>query len=219
MSAFDGPGNADRYMSAVSHLLQGAALIEITLKDLTPEEVRRAPRGFTELSRMTSVDEALALCERFGGMEMNIPPSDSARTRLTEFRGHLRDILSEPSYDRFLAEFGGTKFVFPRLDDLKRKRRNRLIAERIDLACAQKESVEEAIRTIVRDYGMHRRHVYRILKKPIPEGTGQANPSNAPARSGDAFSMPADSLTPKQPKPQSGSIRGLRYFLEGADKT
>ncbi len=141
-------------------------LIDITLKDLTPEEIRGAPRGFRELCRMTSTDEALALCERFGGLDIVIPPRDTARTRLSEFRGELRDILSESSYDQFLIECGGTKLTFPRLNDLKRQRRNRLIRARIDLSFQKKESMEHAIREIVRDYGVHRRHVYRILKQP-----------------------------------------------------
>ncbi|TAM37831.1 MAG: hypothetical protein EPN61_14880 [Burkholderiaceae bacterium] len=226
-------------MAAISHpIFWSRALIEITLKDLTPEEIQSAPRTLKALIRMTSEDEALALCERFGGLDMLIPVSDSDRARMTEFRGELRSILSESSYDRFLAEWGNTKFPFPRLNGIKVKRRDRLIVERIDLSFARNESMAKAIREIVRDFGIHRRHVYRILKKPISSGGGTAKPSNAPTRLRNAlpsaatgaklagqknghgaFAALAGSLSPEQPESRAGSMRGLRKFLEGADKT
>lgn len=226
----------DIWRLSVTHLLRGTALVEIPLDDLTPEEVATAPVFFRELCRMTSVSEALTLCARFGGRDISIPAPDTPATHETETRGELRDALCAESYQRFLYECGGNKFCFPKLDGIRRGRRNSLILARIERSFTQKESMENAIAEIVRDFGLHRRHVYRILKKPV---VGKARPSSAPASSGkvlpsassacaqpagkangcDAFSMPADSLTPKQPKSRSGSMRGLRHFLEGADKT
>lgn len=139
--------------------------MEILLNDLTADELKSAPIGFQALYRMTSPEEALALCDRFGGMELFIPMPESAATHLTEFRGELRDILCEASYDRLLREWGGDKFLFPRLNSLKRKRRDRLIRARIELSFTQSESMEKAIKEIVRRYGIHRRSVYRILKE------------------------------------------------------
>jgi hypothetical protein len=153
------------YGAAVSHpYYWSEAVVDIMLNDLTPDELQCAPEGFRALCRMTSEIEALALCERFGGLDLWIPAPDTQATKLTELRGELRDILCEASYDRLLKEWGGDKFLFPRLNDLKRKRRNRLIRARIDLSFAQKESMEKAVTEVVREYGVHRRHVFRILK-------------------------------------------------------
>ena len=48
----------------------------VTLDDMTPDEVASAPSTFQELCRVTSVKEAIAMCEQLGGLKLRIPPPE-----------------------------------------------------------------------------------------------------------------------------------------------
>ena len=146
-------------------------MLEISLDKLTAEEVAKASKTFRELCRLTSIEEAVALCARYEGLELVIPASEklgAGDVKETKLRGELRDILCGPSYEKFLFEYGGTKFPFPKLDSLRRRRRDKLIRHEFDTAsvqCDSEHNTTNLVDRLVVKHNMTRRHIYRILKQ------------------------------------------------------
>ncbi len=140
-------------------------MFNIEITDLSAEEMKDAPLSFKELCNVMSAEEALACCKRFGGLEFAVPAPERDKTRPSGFRGELRDTISEPSYDRFMWAYRDTIFFFPLLNDIKRRRRDRAIRQRIDAVYAEGKPLKPTIQQMAREYGIHQRHIYRIAKR------------------------------------------------------
>lgn len=152
---------------------------EIDLSDLTPEEVAAAPETFQELARMTSVREAVLMCQMFGGEELKIPAPgqcpDGVMSRNGEprrvlikesyLRQSLLEILTPGSYGQLLSECGGTRLYVPFVMHIRRIRRDRLIVEAVDAAISAGRSTETAIRELIRQHELSRSYIFRILKQ------------------------------------------------------
>jgi hypothetical protein len=140
----------------------------VTLTDMTSEELARAPGTFQELCRVTSVEEAISMCEQFGGLKLRIPPpEDGSRWRNSGWRKRFKELLSPASYENLLREMGrsGSDFIFPSLDRLKKQRRNQRIREVVDLLLSEKKPYLKTLQTIAVAEGIHMSTIYKILKQ------------------------------------------------------
>jgi hypothetical protein len=153
---------------SVTYLHARHLMAEISLKDLTPDEVSKAGSQFQQLCRLTSVEEAVALCAKYGGMLLNLPSDENnlhGKFKETTLRNELRDILCGGSYKKLLYELGGTKYELPKLNALIKKRRDMQIRASVDAAIKNGESFANHVHELVVRHGITRRHIYRILKQ------------------------------------------------------
>ncbi len=134
-------------------------------RDMSPEELEAAPETFRELVRLTSVPEAVALCEAYPGFEIRLPAPDTQKSHEHALRSELRDLLTEQSYARLLNQWGGDRMYVPRIDSLKRQRRNRIIREAYDHQLQCRQPVTTVMDSMQRRFGITRSYLFRILKK------------------------------------------------------
>jgi len=155
-------------------------LHEIPLDNLTAEECALGGTAFGELIGVVEVEEAVALCTAFPGLELEIPAMESEGRPLarpykeTHLRSRLRDLLSGPSYDRFLQRYHDTRAYFPSLKNIRIRRRDKLLQSKADALyvelSAGRGQREGALRNevatlLAMEFGVSRSYAYRLMKK------------------------------------------------------
>jgi hypothetical protein len=131
-------------------------LFDETLALRDAEQVDDLPRSAQELVDVIGLHATIDLVKTFGGDEIKVPQVIDGNARMWSI---LVETIGRDAVVQLIARCGGTTIYVPTC-------RARLAQER-DREIIRRFNKGDPFDNIRREYKMTRRHLYRVLKKPL----------------------------------------------------
>lgn len=120
----------------------------------------------------------LRLIETKGGLNIRIPLGITAQGQA--LRDEFVQLLGLEATTRLIGQYGGTMLYVPSCRQARVDSRDQAINHDRDRLAREGRSERGLVDELARQYGLSARHVWRILKKPLPLA---ARPGQNPAKS------------------------------------
>ena len=138
------------------HAYEQFSLFDMTVP-LRSESVREdLPATARELVEVIGIDACIDLVKMFGGDDLKIPEIVNGTSRMWDI---LEETVGPKAAEKLVHRYGGTPIYIPTCHLALIHQRDRNIIQRFDAG--------EPFDKLRREHKITRRHLYRILKKPL----------------------------------------------------
>lgn len=132
------------------------SLFDTTVPLRNANEVEALPSTARELVEVIGLDATIDLVKTFGGDDLKIPQEVNGTSRMWDI---LVETIGQEAAEKLVRRCAGTVMYVPMCRMVLLSHRDREIVRRFDAG--------EPFDALRREYKFTRRHLYRVLKKPI----------------------------------------------------